>query len=62
MRGTVVNHLWTMHYKLELVCGRCLCSPQSPQRPYGITVKAASSPGKVTPKRKRGANDISMSD
>ena len=25
--GTVVNHLWTMHYKLGLVCGRCLHFP-----------------------------------
>ena len=25
--GTVINHLQTMHYKLGLVCGRCLCFP-----------------------------------
>ena len=23
--GTIVNHLWTMHYKLGLVCEKCLC-------------------------------------
>ena len=23
--GTIVNHLWTMHYKLGLVCKKCLC-------------------------------------
>ena len=25
--GTVVNHLWTTHYKLGLVCSGCLCFP-----------------------------------
>ena len=23
--GTIVNHLWTIHYKLGLVCQKCLC-------------------------------------
>ena len=25
--GTIVNHLQTMHYKLGLICRRCLCCP-----------------------------------
>ena len=25
--GTIVNHLWTTHYKLGLVYSRCLCCP-----------------------------------
>ena len=24
--GTIVNHLWTTHYRLRLVCEKCLCS------------------------------------
>ena len=24
-KGTIVNHLWTTHYKLGLVCEKCLC-------------------------------------
>ena len=26
-KGTMVNHLWTIHYKLGLVCSGCLCFP-----------------------------------
>ena len=26
-KSTMVNHLWTMHYKLGLVCSKCLCFP-----------------------------------
>ena len=25
--GTVINHLWTVHYKLGLVCKKCFCCP-----------------------------------
>ena len=25
--GTIVNHLWMMHYKLGLVCKKCFCCP-----------------------------------
>ena len=25
--GTVINHLWMMHYKLGLVCEKCFCCP-----------------------------------
>ena len=27
--GTVVNHLWTMHYRLGLVCDKCNNSPST---------------------------------
>ena len=26
-KGTMINHLQTMHYKLGLVCNQCLCFP-----------------------------------
>ena len=25
--GTIINHLWTVHYKLGLVCKKCFCCP-----------------------------------
>ena len=24
IEGTIINHLWIMHYQLELICNRCL--------------------------------------
>ena len=27
--GTMVNHLWTMHYRLGLVCDRCYDCPST---------------------------------
>ena len=32
--GTIVNPLWTMHYKLGLVCKKCLCYPSLTSRGY----------------------------
>ena len=28
-KGTVVNHLWTIHYRLGLVCNRCYSCPST---------------------------------
>ena len=28
-KGTVVNHLWTIHYRLGLVCNRCFGCPST---------------------------------
>ena len=44
--GTVVNHFWTMHYKLRLVCGRCLHFLQSLQSLYSIMAKLQAAQGK----------------
>ena len=52
-RGTMVNHLPTMHYKLGLVCDKCLHFPTVTSE--AIMAKAANSPRKVTPERRMGA-------
>ena len=52
--GTMVNHLWTTHYKLGLVSNQCLCCPLNTSEAIQChsTAEAANSPRKVTSKRK----------
>ena len=53
-KGTVVNDLWTMHYKLGLVCNWCLHFPSITSEAIQHHSWGCKQPREVTSKRKMG--------
>ena len=61
--GTMANHLWTMHYKLELVCGRCLCFPSITSEAIWHHGQGCKQPrASDTKEEDGGPNNVSTSD
>ena len=62
-KGTVINHLQTMHYQLGLVCSRCLCFPATTSEVMWHQGQGYKQPGESDGKEEDGGpNDASMSD
>ena len=53
--GTVVNHLWTMHYRFGLICSGCLCCPLTTSEAMQVMAEAAGSLGKWCQRGRWGA-------
>ena len=61
-KGTLVNHLQTMHYKLGLVCSRCLWFPTTTSEAMQHHGQACKHSDAKEEDRRPDDNDASMSD
>ena len=61
-KGTIVNHLQTMHYKLGLVCSRCLHFPAITSEAIWHHGPSCKHPGAEKEDRRPGNEESSSSD